>query len=353
MAFVAIAIGASAVIGAGASLISGNKASKAQQQAANQSTALQQAQDAEARRQYDLNRSDLAPWRQAGTGAVGKLSNAMGIGAAPGSAVRPGGTGGTDWGGYVNNNPAALAAYNAQNAGNSRGGTMGDWSRGGWSMPQAQQTIEDFGQQYYNTSGQAAGDNLSAYQPQSNDNGDYGSLDRKFTMADFQTDPGAEFRRSEGQRGLEASASARGGILSGGALKAISRYNSDQASQEYGAAYNRFNNDQTTRFNRLSAIAGTGQTATNTGIAAGSDLTASLQGGVNNITNNIGNAANARASAYINTGNAITGAAGQVGNYFAMRDLYKTPPSAGRVPAAQASQYAPSYGGVYRSARNG
>ena len=345
MSFMAVAIGASAVIGAGASIISGNKASKAQQQAANQATALQQAQDAEARRQSDQNRSDLAPYRQAGVGALGKLSYAMGIGGqAPGGGGNPGGAGGIDWGGYVQNNPAALAAYNAQNEQNDQGGTFGDWSRRGWSMPRAQQSIESFGQQYYNSTGQAAGDNLSAYQPQTNqNNGDYGSLDRKFTMADFQTDPGAEFRRSEGQRGLESSAAARGGILSGGALKAISRYNSDVASQEYGAAYNRFNNDQTSRFNRLSAIAGTGQTATNTGIAAGSDLTGQLQGGVNNITNNIGNAANARASAYVNTGNAITGAAGMVGNYFALRNLYKTPQTA----------YAGGSGGVYRPGAGG
>ena len=334
MSFVAVAIGGAALVGAGASIISGNKAANAQTQAANQATALQQSQDAEARRQYDINRSDLAPYRLAGTGALGKLSNAMGIGGSVSGAT--GGT--TDWGGYVRGNPAASAAYEAQNSQRGYRGTLGDWSSNGWTMPQAQQTIEDFGQQYYAANGQGA--DISGYQPQAN--GDFGSLDRNFTLADFNKDPGYDFRQQEGQRGVESSAAARGGILSGGALKAIARYNSNFASGEYGAAYNRFNNDQTTRFNRLSALAGTGQTATDQGIAAGNQLTSNLQTGVNNITNNIGNAANARASGYVNTGNAITGAAGQVGSYFALKDLYKTP---AKLPSG--SSYAGQYKGGF------
>ena len=212
-----------AIIGGGASIIAGNKAANAQKQAAAQATGLQQDQNAEARRQYDQNRADLAPWRSAGEGALGQL-----------------------------------------------------------------------------TAGTQAG----------------GEFNRNFTMADFQADPGAEFRRSEGQRGLEASAAARGGILSGGALKAISRYNSDVASQEYGAAYSRFNNDTTTRYNRLAGLAGIGQQATSEGINAGTNLTNQLQTGVNNITGNINAAGNARASQYANTGNVISSFANNVGQQF-------------------------------------
>lgn len=60
----------SAVIGAGASIIGGNKASKAQQQAANASIAEQ-------RRQYDQTRADYAPWRAAGEGALSRLTTDM------------------------------------------------------------------------------------------------------------------------------------------------------------------------------------------------------------------------------------------------------------------------------------
>ena len=61
------------MLGAGASLISGNKAAKAQKQAAD-------AQVAESRRQYDLTRADYAPWRTAGADALGMLTRTYGIG---------------------------------------------------------------------------------------------------------------------------------------------------------------------------------------------------------------------------------------------------------------------------------
>lgn len=52
-------------------------------------------------------------------------------------------------------------------------------------------------------------------------------------------DPGYEFRRSEGMRGLENSAMARGGLMSGNAIKGAQDYGQELASQEYGNAYNR------------------------------------------------------------------------------------------------------------------
>ena len=69
----AVALAGAAVVGAGAQIISGNKAAKAQKQAAAQSIAEQQ-------RQYDQTRADYAPWRAAGSGALNMLSRAYGIG---------------------------------------------------------------------------------------------------------------------------------------------------------------------------------------------------------------------------------------------------------------------------------
>jgi len=45
-----------------------------------------------------------------------------------------------------------------------------------------------------------------------------------FTMDKFQADPGYAFRLSEGQKALERSAAARGGLLSGGTGKALQRF---------------------------------------------------------------------------------------------------------------------------------
>jgi hypothetical protein len=60
-----------------------------------------------------------------------------------------------------------------------------------------------------------------------------------FGKNDFQADPGYAFRLSEGTKALERSAAARGGLISGTALKAASRYSGDLASQEYQNAYQR------------------------------------------------------------------------------------------------------------------
>lgn len=72
-----------------------------------------------------------------------------------------------------------------------------------------------------------------------------GDLFRNFTMADYQEDPGYQFRLDQGNKALNNSAAARGGLLSGATLKAIAEYNSGAASQEYGAAQNRFVQNQT------------------------------------------------------------------------------------------------------------
>lgn len=85
------------------------------------------------------------------------------------------------------------------------------------------------------------------------------NFQRDFTQADFQQDPGYQFRMGEGMKALERSAAARGGLNSGATLKALTRYGQDFATNEYQNAYNRFNADRDRRFNRLSSIANMGQ----------------------------------------------------------------------------------------------
>lgn len=134
---------------------------------------------------------------------------------------------------------------------------------------------------------------------------------RDFTTADFQKDPGYEFRMAEGQKALERSAAARGGLQSGGTLKALSRYGQDYASNEYQNAYNRFNSDRDRRFGRLSSLAGMGQTATNQMGTAGMNLSG-LAGNYADNVSNIGLGAAkyggaARMAGAQAWGNAITG----------------------------------------------
>jgi hypothetical protein len=82
---------------------------------------------------------------------------------------------------------------------------------------------------------------------------------RDFTMADYQADPGYQFRMDEANKALERSASARGMQLGGGQLKALSTLNQNLASQEYKGAYDRFNADRDRRFGRLSNLSTMGQ----------------------------------------------------------------------------------------------
>lgn len=135
-----------------------------------------------------------------------------------------------------------------------------------------------------------------------------GSADfqRDFTMADYQKDPGYDFRMQEGQKALERSAAAKGGLQSGGTLKALSRYGQDYASNEYGKAYDRFNNDRTLRFNRLSTVAGMGQGANATNANAGQNY-------ANQYGQNVTGAANAAGAADIAGANAWASGLNSIG----------------------------------------
>jgi hypothetical protein len=142
----------------------------------------------------------------------------------------------------------------------------------------------------------------------------YGSLMRDFSMADFQADPGYEFRRTEGMRGVENSAAARGGLLSGAALKAIQRYGQDLASQEYGNAYQRYNANQTNRYNRLAGVVNTSQGATNQVSNAASQF--GQQQGANII-----GAGNAQAAGTVGSANAWNNAISQGTNIYQQNQL--------------------------------
>lgn len=129
-----------------------------------------------------------------------------------------------------------------------------------------------------------------------------------FGMNQFQQDPGYGFRMSEGMKALERGAAARGGLLSGGTLKATQRFGQDLASQEYQNAFNRYQAERQARLGPLQSLAGVGQTAANTlGAQAG-------QYG-SNMADVLGAGAQARASGYMGMANAIGGGMNQYMNY--------------------------------------
>lgn len=130
-----------------------------------------------------------------------------------------------------------------------------------------------------------------------------------FGMDQFQQDPGYAFRLSEGQKALDRSAAARGGLISGGALKAATRFGQDMGSQEYTNAFNRYQTERQARLGPLQALTGMGQTTANTIGAAGQTNATNIGNygiaGANATAEGYLGSANARASGYMGTANAI------------------------------------------------
>lgn len=130
-----------------------------------------------------------------------------------------------------------------------------------------------------------------------------------FGMSQFTADPGYAFRLSEGQKALERQAAARGGLISGGALKAASRYGQEMGSQEYMNAFNRYQTERQARLNPLQSLAGVGQTAVN-------QLSAAGQAYATGAGEAYMGAANARASGYVGQANALNASIGNLGNMY-------------------------------------
>jgi hypothetical protein len=149
---------------------------------------------------------------------------------------------------------------------------------------------------------------------------------RDFTAADFQQDPGLDFRMQEGQKALERSAASKGGLQSGGTMKALAQYGQNFGSNEYQNAYNRFNSDRDRRYGRLGQIAGMGQSAANSLGNLG-------MGYASNYGNNLMGAANAQAGAKLSNGQMwggmLSGMGSQAAGYGMMGAMSPSPSPGG------------------------
>lgn len=215
----------SAAIIAGGAIAGGAISANASRNAASEQGAASGAAIDEQRRQFDLNRSDLEPWRTAGQGAIGRLSGMLGPG--------------------------------------------GDLTK--------RFTVQDF-------------------------------LDDPVTKLSFQTG------LDRGTQALDRMAGARGSRNSGAQLKALTQFGTDYGGTKAGESYGRFYGDQDRTFNRLAAVSGIGQTATNTGVAAGSNT-------ASNISNILTAQGNARGAAAIAQGNAYSGGLSTIGQWYNQNNM--------------------------------
>lgn len=148
-----------------------------------------------------------------------------------------------------------------------------------------------------------------------------------------QNDPGFQFRLQEGERALQNSAAAKGGLLSGNTARAMQQYGQDYASNEYNNVYNRdfneyatrynqFKQNQTDTYNRYAGIAGLGQqTASqlnNLGETSATNSGNILMNSANQQGNQLNNAAAARASGYVGSANAYGGLLNNIPSYLSL-----------------------------------
>jgi hypothetical protein len=191
-------------------------------------------------------------------------------------------------------------------------------------------------QQPFTTAGTTAVNQLSAMtQPG-------GRLTQDFVYGPnaYQADPGYAFRLKEGMKAMNATAAARGGLISGNALRAGQAYGQEMGSQEYQNAFaraqNTFQMNRNNLINPLQFLTGIGQAgASNQAANVGNFGTAQAA--------NLTGGANALAAGQIGSANAYNSALGGVGNAAqtaAMMSLYGGNRSAYRdnTPMATAEQ---------------
>lgn len=312
MSAVAAAVVGSAVIGGVVSSKAASKAATAQTQAADAAAAEQRA----AREQL---RTILAPYTASGLPALQAQMNLLGLGPSR-----------VDWAAYARSNPAIMRAYEAQRTpppspafgavppsmtgGLIGGGITGfnreDLSTLGEQMPQMTgvdqygtpifetgpamqygmpqtggiQSLEDFAQNYYQTTGIGAGDDISRFtvNPQQE------------AVAQIEGSPMFQALARQGEEAILQNASATGGLRGGNVQAALGQFRP--------ALLNQFIEQQ---YNRLGNMARVGQ-ASATGVGAAGTEAAT------NIGNLLTQSGRAQAGSALAQGNAINQALGSV-----------------------------------------
>jgi hypothetical protein len=286
----------SALIGGAAAASSGNRAARAQQQASDQATQAQL-------QMFNTARNDMAPWRATGQRALGSLESLMGMTPANQPAQM----------GAQQGNPQAVAPGGAMQGG---GAMLPLSSVAPWMAPANNANVSTLGgdttlnvhnQQDGGLTGSYAGaytgDGVGAPpmvqggQPTAQEGGQGGGFDQFLNSINYN------FLRQEGENALSRMLARSGHLGSGRGLRGAMDLNQNMAHSNAIMPY----------MNQLNSMAGLGQNAS----AIGGNQ-AMQMGGM--MGQNLMNAGNARASAYQNTGNAISNMFNQAGMWYGMRN---------------------------------
>jgi hypothetical protein len=225
-----LALGAAA-LGAGASAISSNKASKRAAQTSQDTTA---SNNALARDIYGQNRQTLSPFVNRGNVAGNQINAMLGLGGSQemGGPAQVGPNAMTQFGGY---SPAGYA-----DAGMPYGIGDGFVSTGTMDGGMINATGNTMGQMPTQI-GQTATQAQNA------------------AFDNFRNSTGYQFRLGEGLDAVGSAYAGIGGLQSGAAMRGITDYGQNFASNEFGNYINALGNQQAVGAGGASALAGVGQ----------------------------------------------------------------------------------------------
>ena len=305
--------------GAIASVAGGLLGSSSASDAADAQAAGTSAAIAENRRQYDQTRQDYAPYRTIGTNALRRLAALYGL------------SDGTGGGQSEADIRAMLTPQYTRAATPDTYGVVGQGGRdAGPTLGIIPGTPASFDQAGLDAAvqqrlqGQGSG-------PQTYNDG----LD-----APIEMDPGYQFGLDQGNQALDRKIAAAGGRVSGAAIKAAQRFGTDYATTGYNSAYQR----RQDRINRLSALAGIGQTSTGASAQAGQAASSANSALLSAQGNANGAASLAQGNIWANTGNQL-GAIAQRNNWNPFGSSAGS--SYGGNYGTSGNQYTMGFGGEY------
>jgi hypothetical protein len=270
------AIIAGATLGAGL-LGAGASKSAADTQAAAADRATQSQ-----KQMFDIINAQNAPWRQAGQTALSAMTSGFG---GKGSI-------------YASQSPAEVQAEIASLQQQKAAGT----DAAGTYNPAFDQEI---------SKAQAA---LSGTSDQ---------FTHQFNAQDLATNlsPSYNFMLQQGLGATQNALNVGGGNISGNTMRGMTKFAEDYASTGYQQAFENYTANQTNIFNRLSNIAGLGQTSNQTVAGAGAPISAST-------AQSMMSAGASRAAGTVGMANALGGAGTSAASWYSMPSMinaWKTP----------------------------
>lgn len=277
----------------GGSLISAN----ASQSAAGQQTSA--ARDANINQQTNFNQTtqNLSPFLNAGQLSLQQLMQGMGIGP---QAVGP--TQGVDYSSNLvqNVDGKSFMSNDLQND---------PYYRQAWD-----QIVKGQGGNSQVINPQTLEAQLKAQLQGGQSGPAYGSLNKPFSLQDFQASPAYNFNLDQGTQAINKAAAARGNFYAPSTLQDISKFSQGLASNEYQNAFSNYNTSLNNIYSRLSNLSGSGQNAAvqQGGFAA----QAANQMGANTI-----GAGNAAAAGTVGSANAVNSGIGNAYNAYLMNQI--------------------------------